>query len=288
MDQLRYEELHPQFGVSLRGVDLGKPLTPGLIQEINAAIDRYSFVCFPDQSMDDDRQLALTRQLGRPEPSHTSVGQLEYFGTIGNVQKDGTVLAARTRKPFSSPGTTCGTRMLRSNRCRRSSRSCAPTKHRPRAAQRCSSPCVPPTIASPPQRKAELDPLITIHDYVYSRSKVAPRCRIARAGGLAATCPSAARPDQSDDGRQEPLPRLPRPEIEGMSPAAGRALIDELTEEAIQPENIYAHAWQPGDVVLWDNRCLLHAGSGYDADRHRRYMRQTRVSGTCPTLEEVG
>ena len=77
-------------------------------------------------------------------------------------------------------------------------------------------------------------------------------------------------------------------EIEGMSEAAGRALIDELTEAAIQPEHIYAHAWQPGDVVLWDNRCLLHAGSGYDADRHRRYMRQTRVSGTCSTLEEVG
>ena len=51
---------------------------------------------------------------------------------------------------------------------------------------------------------------------------------------------------------------------------------------------LFGVAWQPGDVVLWDNRCLLHAGSGYDADRHRRYMRQTRVSGTCPTLEEVG
>ena len=61
-----------------------------------------------------------------------------------------------------------------------------------------------------------------------------------------------------------------------------------LTEAAIQPEHIYDHAWQPGDVVFWDNRCLLHAGSGYDADRHRRYMRQTRVSGTCSTLEEVG
>jgi alpha-ketoglutarate-dependent taurine dioxygenase len=73
-----------------------------------------------------------------------------------------------------------------------------------------------------------------------------------------------------------------------MSMAASRALIDELTEAAIQPEHIYDHAWQPGDVVFWDNRCLLHAGSGYDADRHRRYMRQTRVSGTCSTLDEVG
>ena len=66
MDQLRYEELHPEFGASLRGIDLGKPLTPDVIQEINAAVDRYSFVCFPDQAMDDDRQLALTRQLGNP------------------------------------------------------------------------------------------------------------------------------------------------------------------------------------------------------------------------------
>ncbi len=64
------------------------------------------------------------------------------------------------------------------------------------------------------------------------------------------------------------------PEIEGMSLAAGRALIDEPTEAAIQPEHVYAHVWQPGDVVFWDNRCLLHA-----ADRHRRYMRQTRASG---------
>ncbi len=33
-----------------------------------------------------------------PEPSHTSVGQLEYFGTIGNVQKDGTVLGSSHKK----------------------------------------------------------------------------------------------------------------------------------------------------------------------------------------------
>ena len=50
MDELRYEKLHPEFGASLRGIDLGKPLTPDAIGEINAAIDRYSFVCFPDQS----------------------------------------------------------------------------------------------------------------------------------------------------------------------------------------------------------------------------------------------
>ena len=40
MDQLGYEELHPEFGASLRGIDLGKPLAPDLVREIEAAIDR--------------------------------------------------------------------------------------------------------------------------------------------------------------------------------------------------------------------------------------------------------
>jgi len=68
--QLRHEKLHPEFGVSIRGIGLGNALTPGLVREINAATDRYSFVCLPNQSIDDDRQLALTRPQGQ-RPSIT-------------------------------------------------------------------------------------------------------------------------------------------------------------------------------------------------------------------------
>ena len=46
------------------------------------------------------------------------------------------------------------------------------------------------------------------------------------------------------------------------------------------------YQWQVGDTLIWDNRCLLHRGTGYDADRWRRRMRQTRVAGSGPTLEE--
>jgi len=51
-------------------------------------------------------------------------------------------------------------------------------------------------------------------------------------------------------------------------------------------DHVLSHRWQPGDLVIWDNRCLLHRGAGYDADRFRRRMRQTRVTGAGPTLEE--
>lgn len=287
MDSLSYQELHPEFGVSIRGVDLGKPLTPDVVREINAAIDRYSFVLFPDQKMDDDRQLALTRQLGKPKPSHTSLGKTEYFGTIGNVQKDGTVLGSSHKKTI----------FLTGNNMWHSDASFKPVPAFLSIMCAYETPAEGGTTMFvslraayerlPPERKAELDPLIAIHDYVYSRSKVAPD---AVSPELAASLPPVrqrlVRTNPATGARNLFLGSHVR-EIEGMSPAAGRALIDALTEEAIQPEHIYNHVWQPGDVVLWDNRCLLHAGSGYDADRHRRYMRQTRVSGTCSTLEEV-
>ena len=68
--------------------------------------------------------------------------------------------------------------------------------------------------------------------------------------------------------------------IPGWSGIDGRALIDDLLAQATRPQDIYVHCWQPGDTVIWDNRCILHRGSGYDADRYRRRMRQTRVIGT--------
>ena len=73
----------------------------------------------------------------------------------------------------------------------------------------------------------------------------------------------------------------------GWNEGEARILLDELQDFATKPKHTYSHVWQPGEVVIWDNRCLLHRGAGYDADKYRRYMRQARVRGDCPTLEEL-
>ena len=287
MPPLRYEALHPEFGVSVRGVDLGTPLTSDLVEEIKAAIDRHSFVHFPDQSMDDDRQLALTRRFGKPEPSHTSLGAIEYFGTIGNVQKDGTVLGSSHKKTI----------FLTGNNMWHSDASFKPVPAFLSIMCAYETPAEGGTTMFvslraayqrlPPQRQAALRPLIAIHDYVYSRSKVAPD---AVSPELAASLPAVrqrlVRTNPANGAKNLFLGSHVR-EIEGMAPSEGRDLIDALTAAAIEPPHVYDHAWRPGDVVFWDNRCLLHAGSGYDADRYRRYMRQTRVSGACSSLEEA-
>lgn len=63
----------------------------------------------------------------------------------------------------------------------------------------------------------------------------------------------------------------------------GRALIEELLAHATRPELVYTHQWRPGDLVLWDNRCLVHrAVANYEMGRYRRILMRVVVKGTVP------
>jgi len=61
----------------------------------------------------------------------------------------------------------------------------------------------------------------------------------------------------------------------------GRALVRELTGFCIRPEHVYSHEWQAGDVIVWDNRSVLHRGRTYDP-AERRVMHRATVAGTAP------
>ncbi|MEM7425588.1 MAG: TauD/TfdA family dioxygenase [Pseudomonadota bacterium] len=63
----------------------------------------------------------------------------------------------------------------------------------------------------------------------------------------------------------------------------GRALVRELSGFAVRPQHIYSHEWQPGDLVIWDNRQVLHRGRTYDPAQ-RRVMHRATVAGDGPLL----
>jgi alpha-ketoglutarate-dependent taurine dioxygenase len=66
--------------------------------------------------------------------------------------------------------------------------------------------------------------------------------------------------------------------IPGMSEEDSEALLSRLVEFACQSPRVFAHTWQPGDLVLWDNRCVLHRARPYDYSLPR-IMRHVRVAG---------
>ena len=68
--------------------------------------------------------------------------------------------------------------------------------------------------------------------------------------------------------------------IEGMEPAAGKKLLDDLTEAATAPGTSYVHTWRSGDVVMWDNRATMHRGRPWPA-HEARLMVRTTISATA-------
>jgi taurine dioxygenase len=70
--------------------------------------------------------------------------------------------------------------------------------------------------------------------------------------------------------------------IVGMDYDAGRALIDELNALAVHPDLTYEHRWTPGELIAWDNRCVMHRATEYDPAVQRRVVRRCTVLGEEP------
>ena len=69
--------------------------------------------------------------------------------------------------------------------------------------------------------------------------------------------------------------------VVGMEPDEGRALLDDLLARATTPDRVYRHEWQVGDVVIWDNRGVLHRALPYDPTSPRD-MHRTTFAGDEP------
>jgi taurine dioxygenase len=70
--------------------------------------------------------------------------------------------------------------------------------------------------------------------------------------------------------------------IVGMAYDDGRALIEELNALAPHPDLTYEHRWQPGELLVWDNRCTMHRATPYDPVTEGRVIRRCTVLGEIP------
>ena len=72
--------------------------------------------------------------------------------------------------------------------------------------------------------------------------------------------------------------------IDGMDAEASAGLLGELYAHCQRPEFIYWHAWKPGDLVFWDNRCVLHIAdhTRLDDPTYIRHMHRTTIAGDVP------
>jgi alpha-ketoglutarate-dependent 2,4-dichlorophenoxyacetate dioxygenase len=280
MPKLAIEPLCEDFGARVTGLDLTTPLSAKDVATLREVIDTYSLLCFPEQPMTDDAQLALTRALGEPEAEHVTLGktgQRVYFGTVGNVTDDGSVQGkAHVRTRYQ-----VGNEMWHSDSSFRAVPSYVSITHAYEVPGDGGATLFASLRAAygrlPEDTRTAIEPLRVIHDYVFSRSQVAP-VDPNHAASLPPVVHRLVRRNPGNGLANYYVGSHAR-SIIGWSGIESRKLLDDLLRRATRDRHIYAHQWTVGDTVIWDNRCLLHRGAGYDADRWRRHMRQTRVVG---------
>ena len=280
-------KLTPRVGAEINGLDLRRPLDPDTMARVRKVWLDNVVVVFPEQLLDDDQQIAFSRQVGDLETISTAALQLpgrpEIFAAT-NLDENEEIMAP------DHP-------VMRVNDDNRKWHSDSSYKRVPAMASLLHARIVPPAggdtayanmaaayEALSDDVKAQIDGLLAVHNFHWSGRDV-------RAAAFTREETDRLPPVRHPVVRRHPETGHPAlfvgshtESIEGMEWEEGRELIDRLIEHATQPEFVYRHAWRPGDLVWWDNRAALHCGTPFDVTRHKRRLHRTTVAGTGPTL----
>ncbi len=283
---LTFRKLHPLFGVEIGGVDVGGPLDDPTFAAIRAALDEYSLLVFRDQDLDDDKQVAFSRRFG---PLETTVKANpaggSYFARQSNLDiKTGAVIPPQDKRMVYQKG----------NYFWHTDSSFKPI---PALCSLLSGRVVPPEGGNtefatmraayaelPDATKQRIERLIAEHSLAYSRGLVDPTVLTEEEKAEVPPVRQALVRTNPANGRKSLYVSAHASHIIGMPIEEGRALLRELTEFATQPKFCHSHQWRQGDLVIWDNRCLLHRATAYDTVKYKRLMQRTTVAGDAPTV----
>jgi alpha-ketoglutarate-dependent 2,4-dichlorophenoxyacetate dioxygenase len=286
-------QIHPVFVGEVSGVDISKPLTPQDVAAIEAGMDKYAVLVFHDQKLTDEQQMAFTRNFGaiedarggnvtKPQDKRLATG----MNDVSNLGKDGKPLPRDSRQRLFN----IGNMLWHSD----SSFRPIPAKYSLLSARVVNKKGGNTEFAHmgaayealDDDTKREIEDLVCEHSLMYSRGSLGMldysdeeramfrpvRQRLVR------THPVTGRTSLYLASHAGAIVGMPMPEA--------RILLRDLTEHATKPKFVYVHRWTRWDLVMWDNRQMMHRVRRYD-DTQPRDMRRTTVAGDAPTTTQV-
>ena len=141
------------------------------------------------------------------------------------------------------------------------------------ASGRAAYPSLPEDL----KRRAEH--AVVVHDFAWSRDQVRPGFFTAEERAVYPPVRHRLVRANPVNGRRALFLGAHASHVEGLPLDEGRALLRTLLEHVTQPAFVYRHEWREGDLVVWDNRCVLHRATPYDTARHPRLMQRTTIAG---------
>ena len=274
---MKIDQLHPAFGVTVTGVTLNT-LTDAQFAEIRALFEAHSLLFFPDQHITPEAHIELAKRFGPLEDRNAEnlTGGADFkVPEVSNVREDGTVTGEMDMHTLT----------LKANMLWHADSTFLPT---PALANILTARVVTETgghtefasaraafAALSPARQDRLRGLSFWHHYAHSRAQISPE--LAKLDMFHKWPAQHWRAVwQNPVTRDEAIYIASHVfAVEGLDEAEGAALVRELLDQVSQPDFVYAHAWRVGDVLIWDQRAVLHRATPWN------YKEPRKLSSIC-------
>ena len=282
--------LTPHFAAQIDGADITRLLDDATWAEIRAAFEEHSILVFRGRTLDDETQIAFSHRFGSLEVTRSmNPAAGTPFARQSNLDiKTGEFIPVDDRRMIYQLA----------NMLWHSDSSFKPV---PALCSLLSARIIPPEggatefastrgayPALPEDMKRRVAGAIAVHDFSWSRDQIRPGFFTTEER---ATYPPVRHPlvrTNPVNGRPALFLGAHASHIEGMPIEEGRALLKALLDHVTQPQFRYRHEWREGDLVVWDNRCVLHRATPYDSTPYKRLLQRTAVSGDPGEFSAVG
>ncbi len=280
----------PGFFAEVRGVGLADVTArDDAYAAVRAAFEEHSVLLFREQAITDALQVAFSQRFGPLEIAKAaSLGEGTPFSILTNIDRATGALVPPDHKEALR---------ARANQLWHTDSS---FKIPPALASVLSARTLPPAggeteFASmrrawerlPEALRTRLADANAWHDYAHSRGKIAPHLASDREKAALPPVCWRMRWRNPANGRDALYVASHTYAIDGMPNDEAQALLAELIAAATAPGCTWLHRWRPGDVVMWDNRAILHRGRPWPDDQPRHMLRTTITATEADGLAEM-
>ena len=280
------------IGAEVVGLDVSKPLDGETLQTLRQAFQDHHLLCFRDQQLTDDQMTAFSVQFGPlelfPEEDMTK-GAIEVYH-VANVSLEGEQLAEDDPRVVYQRNngrwhTDSSYRYIPSLASIMYGIEVLP--HNAEGGETGFSNMLLAYERLPKEMKAKLMHLHQVHSYGEIRRlepSIPPMSDHERNALPPVTHPVIRVHPDRDYQRSLYFTSNTSLEIGGMTHEEGKELHGWLVDYVSNPDFCYFHRWRQNDLVMWDNRVLLHRAMEYDLTKYRRILRRTTVAGDVPVM----
>jgi len=286
---MELKKLGPGFAAEVRGVGLADVAErEDAYAGVRAAFEAHSVLVFRGQPITNELQIAYSKRFGPLEIAKAAArGEGTPFSVLTNIEPDGSLVPPDHKEALRARAN----QLWHTDSC---------FKDPPALASVLSARVIAPVggeteFAStrlgwerlPEATRARLKDAYAWHDYAHSRGKIASHLASERERATLPPVHWRIRWRNPVNGRDSLYVASHTFAIDGMAQEEAQALISELIEHTTARGHTYLHRWQPGDVIMWDNRCILHRGRPWPGDKPRHVVRTTITATDADGLADM-